>query len=56
MCVVYQQLADITFLLFKPFDFILRGIFIAAALLVCQDSLQMSTSSSSPNCDRWALL
>jgi len=43
---VYQQLADITFLLFKPFDFILKGIFIAAGLLVCWDSVNDPTSNS----------
>jgi len=39
---VYQQVADITFLVFKPFDFVLKGIFIAAGLMTCHDSIQES--------------
>lgn len=35
---VYTQLADITFLLFKPLDYLVKGIFLAAMLLVCSSS------------------
>lgn len=42
MDLVYQQVADITFLVFKPFDFVLKGIFIAAGLMACNDSIEES--------------
>jgi len=45
---VYQQLADITFLLFKPFDFILKGVFIAAGLLVCWGSMNEAQPNPEP--------
>lgn len=35
-------MADITFLVFKPFDFVLKGIFIAAGLMACNESIQES--------------
>eukprot|EP00210_Caulerpa_lentillifera_P000914 g884.t1 len=43
---VYQQVADITFLVFKPFDFVLRGVFIAAGLMACQDTIQKESEDS----------
>lgn len=43
---MYQQLADITFLIFKPFDFILKGVFIAAGLLVCWGNINDPQSNS----------
>lgn len=42
---VYQQLADITFLVFKPFDFVLKGVFVAAAFLACWESTESIPST-----------
>ncbi|CAD7697200.1 unnamed protein product [Ostreobium quekettii] len=37
---VYSRLADATFLLFKPLDFLLKGLFLAATLVLCREAAE----------------
>ncbi|GMH34168.1 hypothetical protein BSKO_02002 [Bryopsis sp. KO-2023] len=45
---VYSQLADVTFLLFKPLDFLVKGLFLGAVLLACSDKTVLGKEEDRP--------